>query len=470
MSQALFKKRLSRRTFLYTAATVTGASLLAACAPPGAAPQAQGGAAPAGAQQTITVWTMYEPPYDAWPTGYVAAFQKAEPTYKIDHLGKIGYANIGTKLTAAVAGGDAPDVASFWAAPAVGQFAPNDLIIPLDPYLEKDKFDWKKYTPAAKDMVSTDGHVWAIPASHNTYALLYNKKLLEEVGHDPEQGPKTVEELNAVAKKIWKFNTDGSVARSGFLPWQPEDWNSYNWFAVWGAKVYDSDQKKVLLNDANAVACYEWYYSHIKQYGKKPVLDWVASSAPGYGGRSVPEGPLYTDRIGLWHGGQWYVDLARRYGGEKLKFGVAPLPQSAKGKPKSSRFEADVLMAMKGSKNPDGGWKFINWVFDPDSDTPAFKFLLDMSGLPAAIKYLQKAAEFQPKLAQDKEWKIYADIAATGNLQPDPKIPVLGKMNDELNAARDAILNEAKSVQQALDDANKAVQQALDEFLASKKK
>jgi multiple sugar transport system substrate-binding protein len=353
-------------------------------------------------------------------------------------------------------------------APAVGQFAPNELIIALDPYLEKSSFDWSKYTSAAKDMVSTDGHVWGIPGGHNTYALLYNKRIFEEVGLDPEKGPATIEELDAWADQMWKSNDDGSIARSGFLPWQPEDWNSYNWFTAWGAKLYDADNKKVLLNDENAIACYEWYYSHIQKHGMKEVLDWVASSAPGYGGRSVPEGPLYTDRIGLWHGGQWYVDLARRYGGEKLQFGVTPLPQTPMGPAKPSRFEADVLMLMSGSQNPDGGWEFVNWVFDPDTETPAFQFLLDMSGLPASLKYLEQATELQPKLADDKEWQVYADIAATGSLQPDPKIPVLGKMNDEINAARDAILNEAKTVEQALNDANDAVQAALDEYLASK--
>jgi ABC-type glycerol-3-phosphate transport system substrate-binding protein len=317
-------------------------------------------------------------------------------------------------------------------------------------------------------MVTVDNKVWAIPGSHNTYALLYNKTLFEEVGLDPEKGPTTVDELDAYASKIWQFNDDGSVSRSGFIPWQPEDWNSFNWFAVWGAPLYDADNKKVLLNDENAIANYNWYYSHIQNYGKKPVLDWVASSAPGYGGRSIPEGPLYTDRIGLWHGGQWYVDLARRYGGEKLKFGVVPLPQSEMGKLKASRFEADVLMVMNGAKNPDNGWKFISWVYDPDTTTTAFQFLLDMAALPAAIKYLQNFAQYQPKLANDKEWAVYADIAATGDLHPDPKIPVFQKLTDEINAARDAILNEAKTVEQALNDANQAVQDALDEYLATK--
>ena len=469
--QFLDYRRFSRRTFLRAAASVAGVSALAACTMP-TAPQATTGgqaAAPGANEQTVTVWTMYEPPTDKWPDGYIQAFQEHNPGYKIEHLGQIGYANIGTKLTAAVAGGDAPDVASFWAAPAVGQFAPNDLIIPLDDFLDRDKFDWSKYTSAAKDMVSVDGKIWAIPGSHNTYALFYNKNLLGEAGFDPAKGPSTIEELDAWSDKIWKFNDDGSVARSGFLPWQPEDWNSFNWFAVWGAKLYDADAKKVLLNDDNAKACYDWYYSKIQKYGKKPVLDWVASSAPGYGGRSVPEGPLYTDRVGMWHGGQWYVDLARRYGGDKLDFDVVPLPQSPIGQPKTSRFEADVLMIPTGAKNADGGWKFISWVFDPDTETTAFTFMLEMSGLPASLKYLQNATTLRPELAQDKQWQIYADIAATGHLQPDPKIPVFQKMTDEINAARDAILNEVKSVEQALDDANAAVQSELDNFLASKK-
>lgn len=468
MSQPISTKRISRRTFLNAAATMVGISALTACVAPTAPQTADGEAASASEGQSIVVWTMYEPPYDQWPDGYIKAFTESHPDYMIDHLGKIGYSNIGTKLTASVAGGDAPDVASFWAAPAVGQFAPNDLIIALDDYLQRDQFDWSKYTSAAQEMVTVDGMVWAIPGGHNTYAMLYNKTIFEEFGLDPETGPATIEELDAWAEEMWKFNDDGSVERSGFLPWQPEDWNSFNWFAAWGAKLYDSEAKQVLLNDENAIACYEWYFSHIQKYGMKPVLDWVASSAPGYGGRSVPEGPLYTDRIGMWHGGQWYVDLARRYGGETLKFGVTPLPQSPLGEPKTSRFEADVLMVMSGAQNPDAGWEFINWVYDPETETPAFQFLLEMSGLPSSLKYLQNATEYRPELSEDAEWKTYADIAATGHLQPDPKIPVFQKLTDEINAARDAILNEAKTVQQALDDANAAVQSELDTFLASK--
>lgn len=411
---------------------------------------------------------MYEPPGDVEWEGHVKAFEQANPSIKVNLLGKIGFANIVTKLTAAVAGGDAPDVATNWAHVLLGQFEPNGLVMPLDSYMQSSKLDWTKYTPAAKSLVSAESKIWGLAGSHNVYGLLYNKTLFQEVGLDPEQGPKTIDELDAFGAKIWKFKSDGSVARSGFLPWQPEDWG-YNWAYVFGAKVYDPDNRKMLFNAPEHVASYEWYYSYIKKYGKKPVLDWVSSSAPGFGGRSVPEGPLYTNLIGLWHGGQWYVDFARRYGGAKLKFGTVPLPQAQGMKPKTSILEADVLMMMKGAKNPDDGWGFINWVYNPDTETPFFKVLLGDKGLPSALKYLENPAQYVPALGQDKEFAVYLDIVAKGNAIPRPTPPVLSVMEQERLTARDAILNEVKTVQKALDDAQANIQKALDGFYANKK-
>ncbi len=53
-----------------------------------------------------------------------------------------------------------------------------------------------------------------MPVEVDNYALIYNKKLLQEAGFN--QPPKTWDELVAMAPKLTKKNPDGTIAQYGF--------------------------------------------------------------------------------------------------------------------------------------------------------------------------------------------------------------------------------------------------------------
>src|SRR5690606_29560520 len=73
------------------------------------------------------------------------------------------------------------------------------------------------FTPASVDGTSYDGQLWGYPTEVNTYALVYNKRLLAEAGYD--RPPQTWDELREYAAKLTKRDDSGTVIQAGFASW-----------------------------------------------------------------------------------------------------------------------------------------------------------------------------------------------------------------------------------------------------------
>ncbi|MGQ9492618.1 MAG: sugar ABC transporter substrate-binding protein [Anaerolineae bacterium] len=134
----------------------------------------------------------------------------------------IGYFDMLEKIPVAFPAGEGPDLLML-TNNAAGANYPGGLISPMDEALSSS--ERTKYTQAALDAFTIDGHLLGVPICADVYALLYNKKLISEP-------PKTMDELIAKAKELTKGDS------YGFLYTVDQFWFSYPFWSGYGGYVF----------------------------------------------------------------------------------------------------------------------------------------------------------------------------------------------------------------------------------------
>ena len=135
------------------------------------------------------------------------------------HVDLLTISGIQDKTLLAVAGGNPPDVAGLYG-PNVAQYADDKAVLILDDYCKKAGISADQYVPVYWDIGFYRNHIYSLPTTPASTALHFNKLMLREAGL-PDTAPATIEDMDAIAEKIFKKSPDGSIKVSGFLPAEP---------------------------------------------------------------------------------------------------------------------------------------------------------------------------------------------------------------------------------------------------------
>jgi ABC-type glycerol-3-phosphate transport system substrate-binding protein len=221
---------VSRRTFLRNSALLMAGVALVGCAP--AAPQGAGDeAAPGAARVTIR---YYDRTTDAprWADKYNEAQDKVTVEVEIQPP-DTRY----EQLVAAITADNAPDVIGLDCV-QVGRFAQLGALLPLGDLIPADVqaryFEGLIKTERRYGLF--EGNLVGVPFWVDNSVCFYNKRMLEEVGGDPEVGIRSWEEHvtygKAIAEQdVFGFST-GTVNSFLFGPWvwaQGGDFTDAEW-------------------------------------------------------------------------------------------------------------------------------------------------------------------------------------------------------------------------------------------------
>src|SRR5205807_6553230 len=130
----------------------------------------------------------------------------------------------------------------------VGVYCGTGGWIDLAPLMKQSGIQASMFPAATQYYTQYGGTRCALPLLADTYGLYYNKALFKAAGI--AGAPKTMDELTADAKKLTKFNPDGSIKVLGIDPLigfyenVPE-----RWITSWGGKWLDSSKHAILAKD-----------------------------------------------------------------------------------------------------------------------------------------------------------------------------------------------------------------------------
>lgn len=216
----------------------------------------------AGASEVATVRVWFagtaEPMMRVVNEQLLPAFHQAHPGIRIE-VDFIPWNELSPKLLTSFAGNVAPDLFMHGQAATAG-FASAGVLEPLDEYLEKSPGMLEDFG-ASLDAGLYEGKRYMIPVYGSGTLLAYRADFYEEVGLDPNNPPRTWEELRESALKLARkrgnrFEREGISVR---IAAAQQDWSPFLWQN--GGELFSEDGKQVLFDSPEAIEALEFYVS-----------------------------------------------------------------------------------------------------------------------------------------------------------------------------------------------------------------
>lgn len=195
-------------------------------------------------------WVFAEESQKPTYMAMVDSFVAENPEITVE-LSAQPYAQYLDQLLISAAGSNPPHLAHI-KAEWLPQFLALGVVKDLTPYISPEVL--ADYSESAINAVTVDGKLAAIPWFNNTYAVYYNKALLEQAG--VTEIPQNWDELIAAAYKVSDLGTDengNKIYGLGIPNSEIEAGEGYNTFpALWahGGDFLDADGKINLTDDA----------------------------------------------------------------------------------------------------------------------------------------------------------------------------------------------------------------------------
>ena len=280
-------------------------------------------------------------------------FNKSQDRIYVDFS---SVSQIDRKFMLATAGGVPPDIAGLWSH-LLPVYAENNALMPLDKLAADNGIKRDNYIGVVWDLCCHRGHLWALPSTPSSIALIWNKKLFREAGLDPEQPPRSIAELEAFNKKIEKYRPDGRLQTIGFLPLEP-DWYSTMLGFWFGGSMWDGN-KTITANSPSNIAAYQWVESYPKRYGSGNLLAF----RDGFGNFASPQNPFLSGRVAMELQGSWIYSYIKNYAPPDFEWGVAAFPSNDPEHLKNVAIvETDVMVIPVGAKHPNEAFEFLKYV------------------------------------------------------------------------------------------------------------
>ncbi len=255
------------------------------------------------------------------------------------------------KILTSILSDDPPDVVNLIT--PVAKWASRMALTPIDNLIKKDSFDHSFFFPALWKEMKWQNRVFALPLYSNSYAFFYNKKLFREAGLDPENPPKTWNEVKSAARKLTKKNEKNHFTQMGFIPHYGNLQTSIIMAWELGAEILDADGKTVNLDSPQMIKALQWEVDYFNEYSLKDVSSFMA----GFG--YADQHGFISEKVAMMILDNTFVDQIELYNPD-LDYGVSVIPTFS-GYPPASSSGSWWVGIPRGSKNIEAAWEFIKF-------------------------------------------------------------------------------------------------------------
>jgi multiple sugar transport system substrate-binding protein len=374
----------------------------------------------------------------------VASFEEKNPDIKVKMVYTEASEGADQKLLTAVAGGNPPDVALFDRF-KVGSWAAQDALTDLTDMAAADGITGDIYYQYAWDEANYQGKLYGLPYTTDSRMLYYNKDHFEAAGLDPENPPKTLQELEAAADKLTK--KDGNrFTQIGFIPWYGQGW-LYGWGWSFGGDFYNEETGEVTANDPKIVEALTWMSDVAQKYGVEDIAGFESSAGSG------AMDPFISGQISMKVDGNWTISAIEKYKPD-MNYGVTPIPTPT-GTDFTTWSGGHAVIIPEGAPNVEAAWEFVKYFGTEEGQEVYF------GELPGDLSVIASVNE---KLGRDDNPVLKQFIDILPNSHSRPVIPEGQLMWNELVDARESTVTGNGSAKENLDKATEAVNKALEEY------
>lgn len=159
-------------------------------------------------KQPVTIkianYAILEKGYDVFWENVKKGFEEQYPDIKIEWV-TAPYGEILSQVVNMAGGGDKVDCI-FSELTWIPDLVDAGLAAPMDSVLDPEFLE--DYYPNILEAHKVDGKLYGVPLYVSPFILFYNKDLFAKAGLDPDQPPKTYEEMLAMSEKLSQLKTE----------------------------------------------------------------------------------------------------------------------------------------------------------------------------------------------------------------------------------------------------------------------
>jgi multiple sugar transport system substrate-binding protein len=331
---------------------------------------AAGIAAPALAQQTITLDVLYcYPSFARFHEPLANEFMKKNPQIKIQFRAPSASYDEGHQviLRSAITN-QLPDV--YYAGyHLLGEMArtleKRGQINDLASFLKTEPANYASanFAPRMMSLSQVDGKQYGLAFNASSPIMYFNTDLVKRAGGDPKNMPDTWDGLIKLAAKIKTLGNDVSGVSYDVHAW-PDDWLFQGMIYQLGGKLVEPGAKKAGFNNESGLQALKTMRRFVTEGGMQ-LVDWDQSRQAFGAGKT---GILFTTPAHL----KTVTDLV----GGKFEWGTARFPIDNKAQGGVPTGGNAVVMLAKDAAKQKAAWEFIKYVTSPEAQ----KVVVEMTG------------------------------------------------------------------------------------------
>lgn len=416
--------------------------LLAACGPAPSQPSGQGTqpasgqSQPAAAQKQETItfvnWVSAEEGTRNQMKTVIAAFEKENPNIKVD-VKPIPVSDVPNQLTIMATGGNPPDISQVQG-DLVVTLASSGFLEPVDDLIPKAllaDLPQNIYDSAGL----WQGKHYAIPWAPAENGFLYNKKLMQQAGLDPNKPPTTMDELDAMIaqakpklpKEVVMLQLDTTNRTIGLYDQWPFMMNFND-----GVPPVDA-QGKISVNTPGMKAYGEWLRKQVKDGNTLPGKKF-GEFRPMAAQNQLLFGFDLTAVVGM------YKSMNKALTDQEIfdTWAMTALPAGKNGK----HYTADVnhdLVIFKGSTRKQSAMKLAEYLVN--GDTSLKEYILPVGYAPMTKSAIQRI----PEISKNPIVKAFSEKVIP-TVVPMPYGPNYAAMSDAIMSSVQEMITTDKPI------------------------
>lgn len=336
-----------------------------------------------------------------------------------------------TKYRAGLQTGDLPDLVQLGET-TVQSMVDSGSILAIQACVDADHYSLADYVPRAIDYYTTQGALRAMPWTVGDPILYYNKAVFRKAGLDPDEPPRTLDEIRADSEKI----VESGAAKHG-IALRVEGYYPEYWFAKSNRLYVDHGNgrtaraTKALLDNETGLRVFRWWKEMVDSglalnTGSVPgSFDHLLAVGSGDAAMAFEAAAGLGPITALLSGGQYSgVDL-----------GVGPLPGLDAGGGLPVGDSALWIPNRSAPEKQAAAWQFVKFL-----DEPANQAELHVRAGYVPIRTSATEEQSVTGLwAQRPEFRVAYDQLVTGPRSPATAGAVIGDYEGVRVAVRDAI-------------------------------
>lgn len=412
-----------------------------------------------GHKVVVTMWHPWGGVQSQAMESIVRAFEESHPGIDVRPLFTPNNLSNNQKFFTSVAAKRPPD-AIFVDGPQVAEWAEQGALNALDDRIAGAGLSIGDYFVPCWRQNEYRGRVWAMTyCADPNFAFVWNKADFRDAGLDPNSPPKSIEEMDRLARTLNKYQGTGSrrrFVRIGIIPWgQYGSANSlFTWGWAFGGSFYDSERHRITCDDPRVIAALEWMCRYAEEYD----VTKIASLQAGFGTAEL--NPLYLGKLSMSCLHISGIEEIKKYA-PNLQYGMTYIPAPKGGEQHSSWVGGWCMAIPKGSRHPKEAWELIRWMCaDPRGTT----VVAEKTGLFPGYRKSPYFARIRSKPGYGMFLRILEECR-----HQRPVMPAQAYYMGALQRAVDDAIYGKKTPKQALVDARIETQRELDLILGPTK-